>query len=384
MTGWLRRGGRLACAWIAAALLAACGGGVGTGGTGSEAQGPITGFGSVIVAGVTWDDTSATVLDDDGNAVVRDGNELRLGMTVEVDGTDGDAPAARTIRLDTTIVGPVASVDAAGRALAVLGQNVRIDAGTVFDESLPNGMASLRPGDSVVVYALPEAAGDGHLATRVEAAPSGAATRLRGRVSAFDAAARTLRIGALELDFDDASNVPAGLGDGMLVRVTLNLPDGRGRWSVASFGRADTPPAEGAQLRVDGLIRGYTGINGFVVNGITVDAGLATVRPVGAVLANGVRVEVRGEVSGGVLRAERLQVMGGNDGAARTYRLNGRIASVNAAQGTFVLRKTVVDYRNAEFRNGTSADLGAGDVVRVEGTLSADGARLVATRVEFR
>lgn len=383
MTGMVRRATRLACAWIAALLVAACGGGVGTGGTGSEAQGPITGFGSVIVAGVTWDDASATVLDDDGAAVVRDGNELRLGMTVQIEGSDGDAPTARTIRLDRAIVGPVASVDAAGRVLAVLGQNVRVDAGTLFDDTLPNGMASLQPGDMVVVYALPEASGGGHLATRIEPAAANAVLRLRGVVSDLDAAAETLRIGTLVLDFGDASNVPAGLADGMLVRVTVRAGT-NGRWSVISFGRLDTPPDEGARVQVEGLVSGYTGIDRFVVGGLTVDARLATVRPVGAVLANGVRVEVRGQMAGGVLRADRLQVLGGNDVAARTYRLNGLIASVTPAQGTFVLRKTLVDYRNAEFRNGTSADLEAGKVVRVEGTLSTDGARLVATRVEFR
>jgi len=50
-----------------AALAASCGGGVDSGGTGapisSYASGPITGFGSVIVNGVRFDDRSATVRD---------------------------------------------------------------------------------------------------------------------------------------------------------------------------------------------------------------------------------------------------------------------------------------------------------------------------------
>ena len=62
--------------------LASCGGGVGTGGTGGDASayaaGPITGFGSVFVGGVRFDDSAAAVEDADGSSRTRD--DLRLGM----------------------------------------------------------------------------------------------------------------------------------------------------------------------------------------------------------------------------------------------------------------------------------------------------------------
>ena len=53
--------------------------------------------------------------------------------TFEIEGSDGNAPQARKIQVDSTVVGPVTSVDAASRMLTVLGQNVRVDADTVFD-----------------------------------------------------------------------------------------------------------------------------------------------------------------------------------------------------------------------------------------------------------
>jgi hypothetical protein len=160
-----------------------------------------------------------------------------------------------------------------------------------------------------------------------------------------------------------------------------------------------------------------------------VDARDAAIRPMDAVLVDGLRVQVRGEMANGVLVAERVQVRGsgtgnsgrdgsasgdgsgnsngsgngtngdgggsnvngsgngngnGNGNEASVYRINGRIARVDASQGTFVIRKTLVDHRNAEFRSGAAADLAAGQVVRVEGPLSADGTRLLATVVEFR
>jgi hypothetical protein len=389
MTGKARRWSRLALGWLAAlVLLAGCGGGVGTGGTGAaepaQAQGPITGFGSVIVAGVTWNDDGAAVLDENGASVPRTGDELRLGMTVEIEGTDGAAPVARTIRLDAAVVGAVGSVDPSGRALSVLGQNVRIDPGTSFDEALPNGLASLRPGDLVAVHGLPESAGGGVLATRIDRADANATPRLRGTVADLDAAARTLRIGTLVLEYDGASGVPAALADGLVVRIAVRPPAGGGRWQVATFGRLDAAPEEGADVKVDGLVSGYQGVGDFVVGGLAVDASRADVRPVGGVLANGVRVEVRGTMSGGRLVAERVQVLGSRDIDERVYKLNGRIAAVNPTAGTFVLRKTVVDYRNAQFQGGTSADVAQGRVVRVEGPLSEDGSRILATSVEFR
>jgi hypothetical protein len=75
------------CAVFAAAALAACGGGgdstaapTGTTSTPSSvyAAGPITGFGSVIVNGVRFDDSAATITDDDGRTLAE--SELHLGM----------------------------------------------------------------------------------------------------------------------------------------------------------------------------------------------------------------------------------------------------------------------------------------------------------------
>src|SRR5436189_6062435 len=91
----------------AAALLAGCGGGGDTGtssvpagssgaNTSSFAAGAISGFGSVIVNGVRFDDSAARIADDDGR--VADSSALKLGMRVEIDGgavsDDGAGPRA--------------------------------------------------------------------------------------------------------------------------------------------------------------------------------------------------------------------------------------------------------------------------------------------------
>src|SRR5690349_21667234 len=101
-----RRGARFFFQFAAiAALVAGCGGGGdagapsfgGAGATASSfAAGPITGFGSVIVRGVRFDDSKAKVSDDDGVETTKDA--LKLGMNAEVHAgkisDDGTGPRA--------------------------------------------------------------------------------------------------------------------------------------------------------------------------------------------------------------------------------------------------------------------------------------------------
>ena len=91
-------------ALAAAALLGACGGGggdtagVGTGGTGSFSVGTVTGFGSVFVNGIRYEDNGARLVDDDGTVKVlgTDDNPLKVGMVVEVTGSVDDSGTVRS------------------------------------------------------------------------------------------------------------------------------------------------------------------------------------------------------------------------------------------------------------------------------------------------
>ena len=157
-----------------------------------------------------------------------------------------------------------------------------------------------------------------------------------------------------------------------------------GPWEVVSFGAQDEAPDEGDRAQVEGIVASYASSGHFVVDGLSIDARVAQVQPTNAVLANGVRVQVSGRMSFRSLVAERVTVLANSDVQQRVYKLNGRIDTLNAAAETFVLRKTVVDYSNAEFIDGSASNLSAGDRVRVEGPMSADGGRLLATKVEFR
>ena len=65
-----------------------------------------------------------------------------------------------------------------------------------------------------------------------------------------------------------------------------------------------------------------------------------------------------------------------------SYEVEGRIASVSPAAGTFVVAGVTVDYTGARFVGGTVAQLAPGVKVEVEGRRLANGT-LQAREIEF-
>ena len=369
-----------------AALLPGCGGGVGTGGTGSFASGPITGFGSVIVNEVHFDESQAAVEDGDGNR--HSSAELRLGMTVEIDAgaitttAGGSVALATRIRVDSELLGPVGTVNAAGGSFTLLGQTVSVDATTVFDESLAGGLLGLTPGSPVQVFALFDPATARYRATRVEPASALLAWHLRGPVADVAALAQTLRIGGVTYSFAGAGSVPVGLAVGQFVRIKLSAAGPpAGRFAISAFGAALQSLADADGVKFKGLISDFTSATSFAVNGRAVDAsGLAL-----SGLGLGARVEVEGVLRNGVLRASKVRLSSDQEERDRGFELSGAITAVDAAQRTFVLRGQTVGTTRADLRyqNGSAADLAVGRRVEIKGQLSVDGRHVDATEIKF-
>jgi hypothetical protein len=379
----------LAAALLVLGLLHGCGGGVGTGGTGDGhafVSGSITGFGSVIVNDVRFDDSGAQVEDgDDGR---RERDELRLGMTVEIDssaiqGGFGSASAAATrIRFDSALVGRVQSVDEAAGSFTVLGQRVTVDETTVFDGGLRP--ATMRAGDLVEVYAVLDSAQQRYRATRVEPARSVLAYRVRGPVAQFDPVLQRLRIGSEFYSTAGAANLPPNLAPGQFVRLTLRLvPDALGRFVVLSFGTPLRGIGDLDDVRVKGLVSAFGSVATFEVDGRPVDASAA--RFVDGSPALGVRVEVEGAVRGGVLRARTVTVRSDQFERDRGFELRGPVESVDTGQRTFVLRGLTIGTARPDLRyeNGSFADLAAGRRVEVRAQFSLLTFSFEATRIEF-
>lgn len=381
---------------LTAMAIAGCGGGVGTGGTGGNATayaaGPITGFGSVIVGGVRFDDSAAAVEDGEGGRRSRD--ELRLGMTVEVDssaistGTSGSSASASRIRFDSEMSGLVGALDLSGSAFTLLGQRVSVDASTVFDDRLEGGgLAALRIGQAVEVYAVYDVVGGRYRATRLEQASLAGGLRLRGPVAQLDTAAQTLRVGATSYSYAGASGMPADLAVGQFVRLRLALVAlPTPRWVVQSFATALQPLSDADTAKVEGLVSAFSSAMVFSVSGRTVDATAASFPGGSAGLAVGVRVEVEGTLRAGVLRASKVSIVSDDEVRDRGFELIGAISAVNAAQATITLRGLTVSTARADLRydDGSAANLVVGRNVEVKGVLAADRRTLEATRIRFR
>ena len=375
-------------------LIGACGGGgsgVGVGGTGSFAVGPISGLASVIVNGIEFDDSAAHVEDEDGNATSR--TVLRLGMTAEVDsGPVGGTSAAPTsvasrIRYASVLAGPVANVDVARAVLVVFGQPVVTTPTTVFDDRFAAGLASVAVGSGVRVYGSFDVAANGFVATRIEPAPASLlAPVVRATVRNLDTTARTFSLGAVGFSYAGlrAGDVPAGLANDQFQRVRASAAPVAGRWVVLAFGAAEREVPDADSTRLRGSVTSVTSSALFSIDGRPVDASSATFPDGTAGLVLGARVEARGVSVAGVLRATQVKVDGKN-GDSGEIRLQGTIESHAPAQQTFVLRGTTVFYGAAgvRFDKGTAADIATGVPAEVRGGLSADGTQVVAVRVRI-
>lgn len=373
---------------VAAMLLAGCGGGVGTGGTGSFGQGTINGFGSVIVDDVHYADDTATVIDAEGRT--RDRDALRLGMSVEVEAgplatVDGVRTATATrIRYAGELRGALTAVDASRGLLRLLGQTVRVDANTVVDDRLAGGVAALRAGDRLEVHAAFDAASGQYRATRLEPADDADGWHLRGLVEAVDAGARTLRIGTALFDFQAAGTAPAGLGVGEFVRVTIEPDAGaRLRFAVRRFGAAALAPADGQAVRLKGFVTAFDSLASLRVNGREVNAASASFPDGPDGVRLGARIEVEGTMAAGVVMAARVELRSDGRERERGFDLRGAITAVQA--GAFTLRGVTVGTTRSdlELRDGTLADLVVGRRVRVRAQLADDRTHVEATRIEF-
>ncbi|NDY91557.1 DUF5666 domain-containing protein [Ideonella livida] len=387
--GW--RWGLTALLLGALAGVVACGGGVEVGGTGDAstyAEGSISGFGSIVVNGVHYDESAATIVNEDG--LVLAAGDLRLGMVVRVDGGAIDSgtltATAQKVTVAPDLLGPVQSTDAALGRFTVLGQTVRINSDTAWAEALSGGVSALAAGQVVVVHAVYDAAAGTYLARRVEL-PTGAVTAyfVRGAVGAVEEGAKTFTLGAGTFRYVSA---PAGLAAGALLRLKLEtVADASGRWLVTTAGAGRTRPADGRKVELEGVVSALSGASRFTLAGQVVDIASARVSPSGTVLAAGMRVEVEGAMASGVLVATRLEVRDadddGEDDDPRAVEIEGRISALDAVAQTLVVRGVTVHYGQASFSSGKPADLKLNGRIEVRGRWAGDGVTLVAEQVKL-
>ena len=381
--------------WIliagAAAVLAACGGGGGTdtgtsGGNITPIQptslnqvvlGTVTGFGSVIVEGVKYDDSAASVKVEDDAASPRDStlSAVKLGMRVELQ-TD-DSGKARGLKISPELFGKITSRNADG--FVVAGQTVKVStvatettAVTVF-EGVAN-LAGLADGDFVEVHGARDSAGN-IAATRVERKdPSAAAAiRVTGTVSAYNSTDKTFTVGGLTVKLDTATRLnPTGItvANGQRVAVWSDTPIVGNQLTAKSVSVRASGLANNDLAKVGGVITDLDFANKtFKIDGVQVDASGTGVRfdnGTSADLANGRRVRVAGSFSASKVTAAEIKFVK-NQGDAKVE-LTGVITDYVSAS-SFKVRGVPIDASGSSvlFKNGAASNLANGVLVKIEG-----------------
>jgi hypothetical protein len=389
---------------------------LGDGGNDGAGIGPVTGFGSIKLAGAVFtEDNTTTIVDDEGRTI----DNVIEGMAVTVQGTldkSFRSGAASSITIEREVRGPVDDngVSLANNSIRVLGQTVLVTPGTVivlFSGGETDLVAlkadidnTLHPelevhggvDDLGVIHATFIGRGRDNVVVDDNVA-------LRGKISNLDNILRAFRIGAQQVNY---TGLPAGgkvnwpgtgLKNGMFAEVRGRLDAVGGSGIVRTDRTGDlvevkTVSLGGSQDRVklEGYMMSGTAAS-FVMgvpNGtVTVNGGSA---PTGETFGPRRKVRVKGTVTGSsgttvqasavtILKAEEILMEGSPDSppSGTSMMLLGKTVEVD----DFTLFK---DDTGAIRKNFDLSHLSTSDTVRVVGAFdnSVPPGKVIAAKVE--
>jgi hypothetical protein len=360
-----------AAALLACAIPAGCG--VGGEGTGRYASGPVEGFGSVIVAGQRFDERSGRLtLEIDPRAPQeRPLADLKLGMVVHLRADAQDRLEEAVVAPE--VVGPVASLDTAGRGLIVAGQRIVVDA-VAADPTLFEGvrnLAGLKLGDHLIVHGRRDEQGRVR-ATRVVRTASSAGVRVMGTAEQLDGASAV--VGGLRVDLRGAVTLESPhVGDRVVVFGDRLAADGSLPAQV--WGREAARTGEASSASLAGVVTRLTSAGSWQLQGVRVDATALSAGELAGVV-NGSVVRAVGTLEGNTLRAQSVTIQ--PDAQAPLFTIDARVSDLVDAS-RFSARGTAIDAANARFEGFSTSNLANGVPVRITGTVS--GNALVAAQV---
>lgn len=333
----------------AIAEIAGCGGGgtgvagLSSGGTGSFTSGTITGFGSIIVNGIRYNNDTATVLTSDDS--VSSNPALQLGMVVNIEGS-AVTPASSTTGLPTATayritygsewIGPVSN--RAATTFQILDHTVDVLATTLFG-GVVQQLSELRDTHFVEVYGYVDQV-DGHIqASRIDVStvqPS--AYKLSGAITQINQVSGTANLGQTAISWSLPAVLPSGLSSGDFVRVVLDPSPVGAVWAATRIQLVSSPLSRLSadhdyEAEIHGSITAYQSSANFVVNGIPVNASAAQIT---GTLAVGVQVEVEGSIRSGQLVATKVATKTASQVETQEFEFYGVISNVTAQ--TFVVR----------------------------------------------
>lgn len=368
-------------------VLMACGGGSsgsGAGGGGGGApsavsSGEITALGSIWVNGVRYSTTTSAVTVDDNPGVESD---LVPGMTVLVRGSisdDGINGTATSVTADSVVKGPITTVYSSGtQTIGVMGQTVRVSAGTIIDNSI-SSLGSLTAGTELKVHG--NVISNGVIdATLIE--DTNVALTEYKVIGFAQSSTDPFTIGGLTVDIVPAtivSDLAGGLpAAGQLVEVKGAAPGGLSGLTLTAskVEPAGVADQNHAHVEVEGFVTSFTSSSSFTVGNTPVTTDGATNFEGG--LPDEIqlfsKLEVEGQLVGGSLIADKVKFK-------YNVKIEGNVASYAGGSMTIVGLNGVTITVDGLTEGDTGAAVG--NEVRVRGYETGTQA-VTATRIDDR
>lgn len=368
---------------IVAVAMTACGGG-GGGGAATPAtpgaavsKGVVTALGSVVVNGITFSTTGATVKIDDNPSTA---DLLKPGMVVKVRGSSDDTAktgAATLIEANDALEGTISAVNDPNKTITVMGQVVRIEDNVTRlndnDAVKTFAVASFQVGNIVEVHGFADDNG-GLRATRVAKKNTGE-FEIKGFVASTGATfGLSLTPGGASV-LAVTGTLPAGAVVGSFVEVKSNAAPAGNAITATSVQLEDALGAAGEKVEVEGIVSSGN-VDSFTVNGQQVITSSATVFEGGLKtdFTTGIKVEAEGPLNAsGVIVATKVSFRS-------SIKIEADVTAFSAGSSLTVLGKPVAI--NAFTRiDGTLT--GVGNHVEVRAFPDRDG-NLIATRIVVR
>ena len=318
---------------ISAAIVSACGGGgessqsAGVGGTGittakGYVQGKVTGFGSIYVNGKKFNtDSSKFFVDGNANATQDD---LAVGMIVslEVETEDGIYTGkALKVIYDDEIEGPVAAapvvLGGGQKQFEVFDQSIIIDDTSTLFEGTNYSFVDIAANDVVEISGFRTSPTE---ITATFVKKTGVLVlgvtevELRGTIkNLIIGPPASFEINGITINTDAMTEIE--VPNGVLAEDLYVEVEGIIQTATSVDAQEIEHEDEGFDDDVDevslqGIVSKYTSISDFEIDGQMIDASQADLEPANAamLLAVGIEVEVEGDIVGGVLIAEELEI----------------------------------------------------------------------------
>jgi hypothetical protein len=364
-------------------MLAACGGGGdggigGTGGTqpGSDVSiGTITAKGSVWINGVRFDDSSATITIDDNP---KGDDDLKVGMVARVSGSISGGTAT-AVRVTSAAKGYVESVGAG--SMVVMGQTVITDASTIFS----NG--TVAAGQYVEVHG--QVVSDGTIqASFVErkTALADPPFVVKGLVKGHNTATNTFQVGNLNVTLAAGATIndmPGGTWNGILAEVKGSNCAGNPVCGTLTASKVEPegPRGDVAKIEVEAFVTALTSSSDFTVGSQRVVTTGSTVFVGGAQneIVLGLKLEVEGSLSGGILTATKVSFRENIRFEANVFSKSGTTFTLAGLPGITIDTNALTEFKDV----ANVAALALNNNVRVRGRPGPAGT-VIATEVEDR